>query len=426
MSDTRMHLTNYSINKGSDAFVQPEDETECEDAHKRTVSSLMRTLQAEGHDVGTLWKQIGEVCVKTIISVQPHLEHTYFTCRGRHLDDAGSGCFELLGFDIMMDHKLRPFLLEVNHSPSFTCDSPLDTAVKSSVLQSTMEMVSFSRDEYKMLRRRGRLTPEARHKLVDLRETYELNNAHRLGFDTLYPPNADTCCGDADAADALLASYDELLAVSKQLHSEMSISGSRRTTSSCGSLAANSHRVGLRGAGAGAATAAGTAARGQPPSPQMSSTTSFTNGGPAAETGHARRPAPSPRHTNGGQLSHRAGTSTQSSTSAPHLARARASSPTLSRTASAASGNGHGSSSARGAARKPPPPEYRVKVVRDHQSRGRHSPPSQPPTKPPPGARHHAPPRAPHHTPNRGKKSRHRSRSPAARASSPALGAARR
>ena len=80
-----------------------------------------------------------------------------------------------------------------------------------------MEMVSFSRDEYKMLRRRGRLTPEARHKLVDLRETYELNNAHRLGFDTLYPPNADTCCGDADAADALLASYDELLAVSKQL-----------------------------------------------------------------------------------------------------------------------------------------------------------------------------------------------------------------
>ena len=38
MSDTRMHLTNYSINKGSDAFVQPEDETDCADAHKRTVS----------------------------------------------------------------------------------------------------------------------------------------------------------------------------------------------------------------------------------------------------------------------------------------------------------------------------------------------------------------------------------------------------
>ena len=37
MGDVRMHLTNYAINKDSDAFVQPEDENDCEDAHKRTV-----------------------------------------------------------------------------------------------------------------------------------------------------------------------------------------------------------------------------------------------------------------------------------------------------------------------------------------------------------------------------------------------------
>ena len=132
MGDVRMHLTNYSINKDSEDFVQPEDENECSDAHKRTVSSLMETLADEGHDTQALWRQIGEVCVKTIISVQPHLEHTYSTCRGRS-DDAGSGCFELLGFDIMMDHKLRPSLLEVNHTPSFRCDSPLDTTVKMAV-----------------------------------------------------------------------------------------------------------------------------------------------------------------------------------------------------------------------------------------------------------------------------------------------------
>ena len=117
LSNVHMHLTNYSVNKDSEAFVQPEDETDCSDAHKRTISSLMRTLAEDGHDVCKLWQDIGEVCVKTIISVQPHLEHTYGTCR-RKTDDAGSGCFELLGFDIMFDHKMRPFLLEVNHSPS--------------------------------------------------------------------------------------------------------------------------------------------------------------------------------------------------------------------------------------------------------------------------------------------------------------------
>ena len=28
--------------------------------------------------------------------------------------------------DVILDHKLKPYLLEVNHSPSFTTDTPLD------------------------------------------------------------------------------------------------------------------------------------------------------------------------------------------------------------------------------------------------------------------------------------------------------------
>lgn len=35
-------------------------------------------------------------------------------------------CFEILGFDILVDEKLNPWLIEVNHTPSFTCGSPLD------------------------------------------------------------------------------------------------------------------------------------------------------------------------------------------------------------------------------------------------------------------------------------------------------------
>lgn len=158
------------------------EDHEQESAHKRTVSSLLNTLRAEGHDVEALWSAIGEVCVKTIISVQPHLEHTYFTCRQRS-DDPGFGCFELLGFDIIIDHKLRPFLLEVNHSPSFTCDSPMDAAVKNAVLRSTMEMVSFSKEEHKLIRRcPARLTPELRERLCSLRSDYEHAHADRCGF----------------------------------------------------------------------------------------------------------------------------------------------------------------------------------------------------------------------------------------------------
>ena len=48
------------------------------------------------------------------------------------------------------------------------------------VLRATMEMVSFSKDEWKLLRRfNKRLTPELREKLVELRSEYEHNNSDR-------------------------------------------------------------------------------------------------------------------------------------------------------------------------------------------------------------------------------------------------------
>ena len=39
-------------------------------------------------------------------------------------------CFEILGFDIILNEDLKPFLLEVNQAPSFSTDSPLDYEIK--------------------------------------------------------------------------------------------------------------------------------------------------------------------------------------------------------------------------------------------------------------------------------------------------------
>lgn len=66
---------------------------------------------AMGYDVRELWESIDEVIVKTVIAAWPILKHSYHACFPSH--DLAYACFELLGFDILLDHKLKPYILEV-------------------------------------------------------------------------------------------------------------------------------------------------------------------------------------------------------------------------------------------------------------------------------------------------------------------------
>ncbi|XP_026676430.1 tubulin polyglutamylase ttll-4-like [Diaphorina citri] len=51
--------------------------------------------------------------------------------------------YELFGIDILLDSKLKPWLLEVNISPSLHSSSPLDLAVKGPLVQDLFNIVGF-------------------------------------------------------------------------------------------------------------------------------------------------------------------------------------------------------------------------------------------------------------------------------------------
>ena len=53
-------------------------------------------------------------------------------------------CFEILGFDIMFDHKLQPWIIEVNHTPSFTADTPLDQKIKHNVVNDAIKLLGLT------------------------------------------------------------------------------------------------------------------------------------------------------------------------------------------------------------------------------------------------------------------------------------------
>lgn len=136
-----MHLTNYAINKRNKNFVFNKDQTQASEGHKRSVSSVISLLKAKGHDTELLMWKIERFIVKTLCSVQPILAHNYSSCQPQSLRN--DMCFELLGLDVLLDYKLTPFLLEVNHTPSFSTDSPLDKSIKRAVIKDSLQLLNL-------------------------------------------------------------------------------------------------------------------------------------------------------------------------------------------------------------------------------------------------------------------------------------------
>lgn len=179
-----MHLTNYSLNKTSGSFVENDMQSQ-DGGSKRTISWLMECLRCQGKDVSELWRKIADIIVKTLITAQPTLVNSVKLSRGSSKNNNPLTCFEvymnsdyirrkqyvciltffflpihcilsrqLLGFDIILRADMEPFLLEVNHSPSFHTPSEVDASVKLPLLRDTLTMLNVQPLHRRALARR--------------------------------------------------------------------------------------------------------------------------------------------------------------------------------------------------------------------------------------------------------------------------------
>ena len=123
-----MHLTNYAINKESEAF--QANESDFKKGLQETLDNIKEQENELGNDgekiVADLWAQMIDIMIKTLLVGWPHLDHNYKTCSSKSSYQNNRQCFQILGFDIMLDKKLKPWLLEVNESPSFNDDTEID------------------------------------------------------------------------------------------------------------------------------------------------------------------------------------------------------------------------------------------------------------------------------------------------------------
>uniref|UniRef100_A0A915EYG8 Tubulin--tyrosine ligase-like protein 9 n=1 Tax=Echinococcus canadensis TaxID=519352 RepID=A0A915EYG8_9CEST len=125
IDDQYIHLTNVAIQKTAPDY----------DAMKGCKWSICRLrrymLAKHGFErVAKLFWEIDKIFILSLLSVQKVM------ISDKH-------CFELYGYDILVDNSLKPWLLEINASPSLTASSNEDYALKVKLLGDTLNVVDM-------------------------------------------------------------------------------------------------------------------------------------------------------------------------------------------------------------------------------------------------------------------------------------------
>jgi tubulin polyglutamylase TTLL5 len=141
-----IHLTNSSIQKYNMNDVKSNNPiSEHSEENKNEESSdvggskisllgnngLWNRLKLFGINVDQVWEDMCLCIVKSLVMVDEKI--AYQPC-----------CFELFGYDILIDSNLRPWLLEVNASPSLARENHLDHRVKNALIHDIIQLLDIA------------------------------------------------------------------------------------------------------------------------------------------------------------------------------------------------------------------------------------------------------------------------------------------
>ncbi|CAD8060978.1 unnamed protein product [Paramecium sonneborni] len=127
ISNTYVHLTNVAIQKTSENY----DERLGGKWNLQTLKLFLMTKFGQ-EKVAETFYNIQMLMIRSLQAVQKII------INDKH-------CFELYGFDILLDAQLKPWLLEVNASPSMTSNTPIDFELKCGLLDDVFTIIDLEK-----------------------------------------------------------------------------------------------------------------------------------------------------------------------------------------------------------------------------------------------------------------------------------------
>ena len=132
LSDHAAHLTNVAVQKKTDGY----DKLSGGKWDLRRLKQYLKGRTKPAETFGTscpvdcLFKAVEDLMLITLKTVSAVI------IRDKH-------CFELYGFDVLIDSEMKPWLLEVNASPSLSANTEEDYRVKVGLLDDTLTVLDL-------------------------------------------------------------------------------------------------------------------------------------------------------------------------------------------------------------------------------------------------------------------------------------------
>lgn len=108
------------------------------------MKTLEKVFEDHGKDYSAVKEKMKDLIIKTIISVEEPINSAMIN--GTDFTDVW---FEIYGFDILIDSNLKPWILEVNISPSLSSSSPFDKNVKTMLVWDALTITGIKPANHK-------------------------------------------------------------------------------------------------------------------------------------------------------------------------------------------------------------------------------------------------------------------------------------
>lgn len=126
------HIDSYELNeKNADAFIEDMENSDiAHDGIRVDVQTMLGYFaEKQGMDKERVWNDIKDAVVKTVLSVEGNLVYNV----RKHVPFR-KNCYEILGYDFLIDSNFKVWVLEINHTPSMKPHTDLENDIKHSML----------------------------------------------------------------------------------------------------------------------------------------------------------------------------------------------------------------------------------------------------------------------------------------------------